>query len=248
MSVPAVAAVKQMPEVQERTPGLMTREMFEQALPKRIRANVTDEVLKEINAIIQHSDQRENYRENLLTYTGVLKEGMNTLSQYANAVRYVSHKLTGDSNQLAFLKTFPDKYQRMLDNGWNEKDIRSRISGYHRTQLVTAIMEKSLVPSWILNQDMYQKALNASADLMMNARSEKVRCDAANNLLSHLKMPETQKVELDIGVKEDDSISELRKVTLELVKQQKKMIQAGAMSAGEIAKQKVVAGEVVSEQ
>jgi hypothetical protein len=83
---------------------------------------------------------------------------------------------------------------------------------------------------------------------MLNARSEKVRTDAANSLLGHLKMPEVAKVELDVNVKEDDSIDELRRSTLELVEQQRKMIQAGAMKAGDIAKQKVVVGEVVSDQ
>jgi hypothetical protein len=75
---------------------------------------------------------------------------------------------------------------------------------------------------------------------MTSANSEKVRCDAANSLLTHLKMPETQKVELEIGVKEDSSIAALRATTLELARQQRLMMESGAMNAQEIGHSKLV--------
>ena len=119
---------------------------------------------------------------------------------------------------------------------------------YNKNLLVAAVTEQMLVPSWLLNQGLFQKALNVQADLMLNARSEKVRTDAANSLLGHLKMPEVAKVELDVNVKEDDAISELRRSTLELVAQQRKMLEAGVMKVREAAEQKVVQGEIVSEE
>jgi len=75
---------------------------------------------------------------------------------------------------------------------------------------------------------------------MLSARSEKVRSDAANSLLTHLKQPEAQKIELDIGVKEDSSINALRASTMELVAQQKMMLKAGAMHAQEVAHSKLI--------
>ncbi|WP_243430882.1 hypothetical protein, partial [Pseudomonas sp. 51_B] len=95
--------------------------------------------------------------------------------------------------------------------------------------------EQTLVPFWVLNQDMYQKALNVQAELMMSASSEKVRTDAANSLLTHLKPPEIKKVELDIGTKEDSSISQLRQATIELARQQKMLLESGMANAQEIA-------------
>jgi hypothetical protein len=85
------------------------------------------------------------------------------------------------------------------------------------------------------------------AELMVSARSEKVRSDAANSLLSHLKMPETQKVELEIGVKEDSSIAQLRQATLELARQQRLALEAGQMNAQEVAHTRIVVdmGDVV---
>jgi len=213
-----------------------------------MRTNVTQGLINDVNHIIQNSPEREAYRDNVLAFTNVLKEGKYTLQAYLNAVRYVGFKLVGDTNFTAYVKTFPNRYQKWMRDGWAEKDMNSACSTYHRTQLVSKILEQALVPQWLLNQDLYQKALNVSADMMMTARSEKVRIDAANNLLMQLKMPETAKVELDLKVKEDDSIADLRKTTLELVKQQRAMLEAGAMRAVDVARQKIVPGEVVSEQ
>ena len=70
---------------------------------------------------------------------------------------------------------------------------------------------------------------------MVTAKSETVRTDAANSLLTHLKMPEKQKVELEIGVKEDSSIATLRLATLELARQQRLSMEAGQMNAQEVA-------------
>ena len=104
------------------------------------------------------------------------------------------------------------------------------------------------MPSYVLNQDLYQKALNVQAELMITAKSEKVRSDAANSLLTHLKMPETQKVELDIGVKEDGSIAALRATTLELARQQRLMVEAGALNAQQVAHSKLQVVDVEAKE
>ena len=162
------------------------------------------------------------------------------------AVKYVSHKLMGCTNIDAYSKTFPDKIIRFSAQGVSSKDIASYVTAYNKSKLVNAIMEQTLVPMWVLNQDLYQKALNVQAELMISANSEKVRSDAANSLLTHLKQPETQKVELNIGMKEDNSISELRKATQELVAQQRRALESGSMNAQEVAHSRVIEGERIA--
>jgi len=73
------------------------------------------------------------------------------------------------------------------------------------------------------------------ATLMKTATSEKVRTDAANSILTQLKPPETKKIELDIGVKQDKTIEELRQATMELVEMQKTRLVNGDMSPKEVA-------------
>ena len=224
----------------------LTIEQFQEALPEKIKKSVNKEIIDSINKTLSDPEMYEQYRDNLLSYTKVMQEGKFKISQYIDAVRYVSFKHMGMTNADAYAKTFPDKMLRFSSQGVSAKDIASNSTAYNKSKLVNLIMEQTLVPMWVLNQDLYQKALNVQAELMVSANSEKVRSDAANSLLTHLKQPETQKVELNVGVKEDNSISALREATLALVAQQRMALQAGAMNAQDVAHSRVIEGERLS--
>ncbi|MCM2973736.1 hypothetical protein [Larsenimonas suaedae] len=213
----------------------LTIDQFKAALPPKVKKSVNQELIDRINRTLSDPELHEAYRDNLLSYTRVMAEGKFRVSQYIDAVKYVSHKLLGCTNLDAYSKTFPEKMMRFTVMGTSDKDISSYVSAYNKSKLVNLIMEQTLVPSWILNQDLYQKALNVQADLMISARSEKVRSDAANSLLTHLKQPETQKVEMDVNVKQDSSIQALRDATMELAARQRMAIQAGAQDAQDVA-------------
>ena len=219
---------------------VLTLETFRTALPDKVKKTINQELMDSINKTLSDPDMFETYRENLLSYASVMADGRFKMESYVSAVKYVSHKLMGASNIAAYIKTFPDKYQDFINRGIETKDIASYVTAYNKSKLVNLIMEQTLIPSYVLNQDLYQKALNVQAELMLNAKSEKVRSDAANSLLNQLKMPEVNKVQLDVNVKEDGSIAALRESTLELVRQQKLMVQAGAMNAQEVAHSKLV--------
>ena len=169
-----------------------------------------------------------------------MADGKFKITSYLDAVRYVSFKLMGLTNIESYRRTFPDKIKRFQAQNVEAKQIAAYVTAYHKSKLVSMLMEQTLVPSYVLNQDLYQKALNVQADLMISAKSEKVRSDAANSILTQLKPPETQKVELEVGVKEDSSIAQLRQATLDLVAEQRKMLQAGAVNAKEIAEKSIL--------
>ncbi len=218
----------------------LTIEQFKQALPEKVKKSVNQELIDQVNATLSEPELYESYRDNLISYTKVMADGRFKVSSYIEAVKYVSHKLMGCTNIDAYVKTFPAKYARFIADGVSAKDIASYVTAYNKNKLVNLIFEQTLIPSYVLNQDLYQKALNVQADLMVNSHSDKVRCDAANSLLTHLKMPETQKVELEIGYKEDSSIAALRATTLELARQQRIMMESGAMTAQDIAHSKFI--------
>ena len=219
---------------------MLTLDQFQLALPDKVKKSINQELIDQINNTLSDPEMFESYRDNLISYTKVMADGKFKVTQYIDAVRYVSFKLMGCTNIEAYTKTFPDKYQRFIQQGVQAKDIASYVTAYNKSKLVNLIFEQTLIPSHVLNQDLYQRALNVQADLMMNAKSEKVRCDAANSLLTQLKAPEVKKVELDIGVKEDSSIAALRAATLELARQQRLMMESGAMNAQEIAHGKLI--------
>ena len=218
----------------------LTVDQFRQALPDKVKKSVSQELIDQINTTLAEPELFEAYRDNLLSYSKVMADGRFKVDQYISAVKYVSHKLMGSTNIDAYSKTFPDKMQRFAATGVSSKDIASYVTAYNKSKLVNLIFEQTLIPTYVLNQDLFQRALNVQADLMTNANSEKVRCDAANSLLSHLKMPETQKVELDISVKEDSAIAALRETTLALARQQRMMLEAGAMNAQEVAHSRLI--------
>ena len=218
----------------------LTIEQFKDALPAQVKKSVNQELIDQINTTLSDPGLYENYRENLVSYTSVMADGKFKIGNYIDAVKYVSHKLLGCSNIDAYIKTFPVKHANFVASGVTAKDIASYVTAYNKGMLVNKIMAQTLVPSYVLNQHLYQQALNVQADLMMSAKSEKVRSDAAAHIMGALKMPETIKVELDVGVKEDSAIAQLRETTLALSRQQRLMIEAGAMNAEQTAHSRLV--------
>lgn len=227
---------------------VLTIEQFKSALPDKVKKSVNQELIDSINNTLGDPEMWESYRDNLMSYTKVMADGRFKVPDYVHAVRYVSHKLMGCTNIDAYTKTFPDRYARYMANGVAAKDIASYVTSYNKNILVNKIFEQTLIPSYVLNQDLYQRALNVQADLMVNAKSEKVRTDAANSLLTQLKMPETQKVELEIGMKEDGSIAQLRMATMELAAQQRLAMTSGSMTAQQIAHSKLEVVDVLARE
>nr|WP_281440859.1 hypothetical protein [Acinetobacter baumannii] len=209
-------------------------------MPEKFRKSVNQELVDQINTMLSDPDMYETFRDNLVSYTSVLQNGKFRVGDYVNAVKYVSYRLMNMTQLDAYRKTFPDKYQRFVAKGVLPKDIASYVTAYNKSKLVNEIMAQTMVPFHVLNQDLRQKALNKAVDLMMNASSEKVQVDATNIVLTHTKPPETQKVELDLGVKDSGVIEELRKATFEMAVQQQQLIKAGLKTAEETAETRMV--------
>jgi hypothetical protein len=218
----------------------MTADELRAALPEKVKKSVNQELIDRINTVLANPEEFEFYRNNLISYTSVMQDGKFRIEQYLDAVRYVSFKLMGATNIEAYSKTFPDKIQRFAGEGVSAKDIASYVTAYNKGKLVNLIFEQTLVPVHVLNMDMYQKALNVQCELMLTAKSEKVRSDAANSVMTQLRPPEVKKVELDIGTREDGTISALRDTTMELVAMQRRMLESGMMNAQDVAHQKLV--------
>lgn len=224
----------------------LTIEQFQEALPEKMKKSVNKEIIDQINKTLSDPELYEQYRDNLLSYTRVMQDGKFKITQYLDAVRYVGFKLMGMTNQEAYSRAFPEKMTRFMLQNVAAKDIASYVTAYNKSKLVTLLYEQTMIPTSILNQDLFQKALNVQAELMVSATSEKVRSDAANSLITALKPPDVKKVELNVGMREDQSISSLREATLELVAQQKQMIQSGLANAQQVAHSKVIEGERLS--
>lgn len=220
--------------------GEVTYDQLLKVLPKHRKSMLTQQMVDDMNALMTNPVLRETYRDNLLSYTNVLTEGKFSLEGYVEAVRFVSFRLMGDSTVNAYSRTFPVRYQRMVDDGRDNKFLCTLASSFNKNMLVQKIFEQTMTPSHILNAGMYQDALNVQHDLMHNAKSEHVRMNAADSVMTQLRPPENKKLEVDINIREDQSIQELRATTMGLVAKQKQMIMDGTVTVKQVAHSKLV--------
>jgi hypothetical protein len=218
---------------------MLTADEFRAALPDKMKKSVSQDLIDKINTTLSNPEEFENYRNNLIGYTRVMQDGKFKIEQYLDAVRYVSFKLLGATNIEAYMKTFPDKYQKFIDTGVQAKDIASYVTAYNKGKLVNLIYEQTLVPVHVLNMDMYQRALNEQMVLGLTAKSEKVRADALNSVMTQLRPPEVKKIELDISHKEDQTMNVLKNTMMDLVAEQRRALQSGAMDAQQVAHQRL---------
>lgn len=206
----------------------VTKEQIAQILPPALRKSVNQKLVDQLNNIAQDPDLAEEMRQNFISYSKVLQEGRFKLEDYLNAVKFVSYKLMGYNDQDAFFRAFPQRHQRLLAQGADPKTISAHVSMYKKGKLVNLIMEQAMVPVWVLNQDAFQKAINVQVDLMMNAKSEMVRTQAANSLLTHLQRPKevAQGPLVNINV-ENSGLNELKAMIGDLAQAQKQAMKSG---------------------
>jgi len=225
---------------------MITKQQVELAVPANLKSSVTQNLVDTLNTIASEPLVADAIRENFISYTGVLREGKFKTEDYLYAVTYVSYKLMGRTNKEAYALTFPQRYASLMAKGYSEKDISAFVAAYNKGKLVNLIMEQTLVPTWVLNADIYQKAINTQADLMMNSASDKVRCDAANSILTHLKKPEAAGPLINLDLRQDSGMSELKGMLEKVAQQQLAAIEAGVSTAS-IAAQPLIEGEVVKD-
>jgi hypothetical protein len=223
---------------------MLTLDIVQRALPSHLKRTVTQNLVDELNNIDKDPEVAATIRENFISYTKVLQEGRFKTDDYLNAVKYASFKLMGDSNQDAYFKTFPQRHHALVAKGATPQEISAYVSMYAKGKLVNLILEQTLVPTWVLNADVYQKAINCLATEMSTARSEMVRVQAANAILTHLKKPEAVGPLINIDIGNQTGINELRDTLSQLAKTQKELIEKG-VSTKEIAAQSIVDAEVV---
>lgn len=218
----------------------ISKELVIKAVPPNLKNAVSDDLVDRLNAITSDQILAEEVRNNFISYASVLREGKFKLEDYLNAVTYVSHRLNGDTQHDAYFKTFPSRYQNLMALGKTPKEISNYVAMFNKGKLVQKIQEQTLTPAWVLNQDMFQAALNTNYQIMMDDDvSPKVRVEAANSLLTHLQKPKEVTPAVNIDLRESSGLSELKKALGQLATQQQQLIEQGG-STRDVAAQRIV--------
>ena len=215
---------------------MLTLHEVQDSLPAGQKGHITQDMIDQLNTLSKDPEEARYIRENFITFSQVLAEGRFKLGDYVRAIIYVSHKVMGKSNLESYKQTFPDRYKQMIADGRSKKDVSAYVAAYNKGKLVNLIYERSVIPTWVLNQDMFQAALNTNYNIMNDTSvSDKVRVEAANSLLTHLKKPEMNKAELKIDIGLNDGMKALEQRLAEMAKIQLKTIEGNAMSVKDVA-------------
>ena len=215
----------------------ISAEELKSCLPDKLKRNVSASVMSKVNEVLGDPEVYDTYRENLLGYAHVLQHGRFKMTNYIDAVKFVSYKLMGKTSKQSFLLVFPEKIANWDNNGVESKDQASYITAYNSSKLVNLVYEQSLIPVHVLNRDNYQRAINTQISLMLTAKSEMARVQAANSVLTHLKPPEQTQIDINIRSDSDSAIDALTASTQAMINQQKQMLSDGLLNAQDLAHQ-----------
>ena len=204
----------------------ITVDLLRQALPRAHRNMATPEIVERFNQAAS-GEMADMLRDNFLGYMDVLQEGKFKVEDYLNAVKYVSFKVMGKSNRTSYSLVFPDRYTRLMADQTLAPEIDSYVTAYNKGKLVNLILAQTQVPTYVLNADLFQKALNVQMELALTAQSEMVRSQAANSILTILKVPETAKVKIDVNVRNDNSIEALQEMMARVAGEQQALLGQG---------------------
>ena len=101
-----------------------------------------------------------------------------------------------------------------------------------------------MVPSWVLNQDIFQEAINTQASLMRDPDvSPKVRSDAANSLLTHLAKHKEAGPLINLDMRDTSGMKEMKELLVRMAQQQQGLIKEG-VTAKDIAAAIIIDVEV----
>ena len=170
----------------------------------------------------------EEFERNFVSYSKVLLEGKFKTTDYMNAIAYVTYKLLGNSNQDAYKLAFPDRHRDMVAKGYDAKKISSFVSNYHKGQLVSAILQQTIVPAFVLHQSKFHDAINTQHSIAMDDTAlNKDRVAAADSLIKALTPPQAKEVNINLGVQESSGMKELHALLTDTARKQKEFIEQG---------------------
>lgn len=195
----------------------MEIEAVKRLVPKNQRGMITPEFCEKVEKSVNDPVLAEQVKNNFISYLNVLSTGKFSMDEYLNAVKYVSFKLLNYTNRDAYAATFPDRWERMVKEGVEEKRMDAYVAMYNKSKLVMAIYEQTIVPTYVLNAPLHQEALNVLAKMIKDPSVRGMaKVKACEAILTHTKQPEIVKGELTIGLQENETIAELREVTEQL--------------------------------
>jgi len=216
-------------------PELVTIEDIKKALPSR-KNTITQEIVDIINeSQMDATFQGESLMQSAVTYESVMVNNKASIREFLDAVKFCAYLTTMEDNFTeAYKRTFyyRDFVSARMDAGTetNEyKELTSAASRYRKSKLVVNLLTISQVPLDLMFTGARYKALGVLSDVMVNAKFDRDKINAAKELLAATTSNEL-KVDLSVGpnataVSMQDQMNEQLSI---LAANQKRLLENGA--------------------
>lgn len=223
---------------------LLSVEGLKKIYPRKVNDDVLAECVKVMNDSVKDMDaiMQEHYRDNLVSVIDVIKDGEKIkFKDYVKAVKFCSFKMAGYTDTRAYSLTFPERIERMAKDGISNTNLYVYANSYAKNKVVVEIMAKLIVPTHIMFQDYFSLAVKTQVEIMTDdSVSPKVRSDAANSLMTHLKQPEIKQAELKISTNDNGAIGSLTEALNNLSNAQKQALSSGSIKLKDISEAEII--------
>lgn len=206
----------------------MTLEELTLVMPKKKAKLMNQELVDMINEAETRGDWEGEYEKDVVSYSSILTQGRYKVTDYLKAVEFVSFYINGNEQADSYMKTFPEKVKRRVMEGKSQYATGAPAM-YFKGDLVQKILAQAQLPVRLVHHHKQHAAMDKLYSLMMDVKSsQRIQMESANALLTQLKEPEAQKVELEIGLKKDEGAAALEAKLLEVATlQQEAFINGG---------------------
>jgi len=182
----------------------LTVEELKDKLPVKKNA-ITQEVVDYVNDIMENPDfDAGTFIGTLIDYQSILLDTKASIQEYTNALMFCAYLEVETSLVEAYKKARPrdDFVRARLDCEVDSNEYNSlyaAASRYRKSKLVRKILAQSELPLHIVFQVERMKAVSVLARVMVNAKLDRDKINAAKELLAATKGPDTAVIDLNVG-------------------------------------------------
>ena len=194
---------------------VVTVEELKKIFPKK-KESITEELVDIINDANNNPFfSGDEFISTVITYKDVLEKNKASIKDYLTAIRFCAYLESEDFNLTeAFIKShshteFVQKNMNSPTTSSEYRQLTNAASRYRKRPIVVQILTQSQLGLHLMFQGELYRAINVLSDIMVNGRSEMARVAAAKEILANVKAPETTKIELDIGLRNENAMESL---------------------------------------
>ena len=222
----------------------VTVEELKQFYPIKVSNSVLEKAVEILNGSTEDMDYAiaKEFRDNCLSFIDILKNSKSRVGfeDYVNACKFATFKMAGNTDVRAYALTFPDRVRRMEREKVPNSHLYQYANIYSKNKTVVEVLAKLMIPSHVMYQDVFHQAVKTQAEIMLDDTiSPKVRSDAANSLMTHLKQPEIKQAELKIDVNNSGAIEQLADALGSLSGKQRDLILAGEYTIKDVSEAEI---------